>query len=268
MNALRSDYTTYGRFFIVGSEERIRRVMTDPTLPSYLSGNEKGDTSKVQITTDDWPYFYQRARGIPLSLALLSVVLVVFCWLALKRTGVDLAALRWHFFFLGAGFMLLEAQIVSRMALLFGTTWLVNSIVVGGVLLLIAAANLVVRSIPDVPYGIAYAGILVSLGVAYLVPLEDFFFPSIWMRAAVATVVLCLPVFFAGIVFIRSFREAGFEGKALGTNLFGALVGGLLESMSLWTGIKSLVLLAAILYGASYLTLRSGTAFRTREVKQ
>jgi spermidine synthase len=258
MNALHSDYTTSGRFFVAGSEKRIRHVMSDPTLPSYLAGNEKieaSDVPKVQITTDDWPYFYQHARGIPLSLALLSFVLVAFCWLALKRTGVDLAALHWHFFFLGAGFMLLEAQIVSKMALLFGTTWLVNSIVVGGVLLLIAAANLLVRSIPQIPYEVAYAGILVSLGVAYLVPLDDFFLPSIWMKAPAATVVLCLPAFFAGIIFIRSFKEARFDGKALGANLFGALVGGLLESMSLWTGIKSLVLLAAILYSASYLTL-------------
>ncbi len=47
------------------------------------------------------------------------------------------ATLNWHFFFLGAGFFLLEAQIISKMALLFGTTWLVNSIVISGLLLLI-----------------------------------------------------------------------------------------------------------------------------------
>ena len=257
MNALRSDYNTPGRFFIAGAAERIQHVMNDPALPSYLSANEKMGASKTQITTDDWPYFYQHERGIPLSLKLLCIALVAFCWLELKRTGVDLSALRWHFFFLGAGFMLLEAQIVSKMALLFGTTWLVNSIVVGGLLLLIAAANLLVRSIPGIPYGIAYAGILVSLGVNYLVPLDQFFLPDVWMKALVATVVLCLPVFFAGIVFIRSFEAAKFAGQALGSNLFGALIGGLLESMSLWTGIRSLVLLAAILYGASYLCLAS-----------
>jgi spermidine synthase len=268
MNALQSSYNTPGRFFIAGSAERIQHVMNDPERPSYLSTDDKVGTSEAQITTDDWPYFYQRERGIPLSLKLLCLALVAFCWLALKRTGVDLSCFRWHFFFLGAGFMLLEAQIVSKMALLFGTTWLVNSIVVGGLLLLIAAANLLVRGIPDIPYDLAYAGILVSLGVNYLVPLDEFFLPNVWMKALVATSVLCLPVFFAGIVFIRSFRKAGFEGRALGTNLFGALVGGLLESMSLWTGIKSLVLLAAVLYGASYLTLRSGIAFRTTEVNQ
>jgi spermidine synthase len=257
MNALQSEYTTSGRFFIAGNQERIRHVLNDPALPSYLAENDKGDVSNSQMTTDDWPYFYQRQRGIPPSLALLSLVLLAFCWFVLKRTGVDLAALSWHFFFLGAGFMLMEAQIVSRMALLFGTTWLVNSIVVGGVLLLITAANLLVRGIPQIPYAVAYAGVFVSLAVGYLVPLDDLFLPSFWMKALAATAVLCLPVFFAGIIFIQSFKGAGFDGKVLGANLFGALVGGLLESLSLWTGIKSLVLLAAILYGASYLTLRS-----------
>lgn len=255
MSALRSDYTTPGRFFIAGSEERIRGVMSDPSLPTHLFPNEKITASHVQLTTDDWPYFYQRGRGIPLNVVLLSLTLVAFCWFALRRTGVDVVTLQWHFFFLGAGFMLLEAQIVSKMALLFGTTWLVNSIVVGGLLLLIAAANLLVRVTPQFPYGIAYMGIFVSFGLGYLVPLHDLFVPSPWMRALGAMVVLCLPVFFAGIIFIRSFQSAGFEGKALGANLFGALVGGLLESMSLWTGIRSLILLAAGLYGASYLTL-------------
>jgi spermidine synthase len=259
MTAPYSDYTTVGRFFIAGSEERIQRVLNDPALPSYLSANDKPDLSNARMTTDDWPYFYQRESGLPPSLALLSLVLIAFCWLALRRTGVDLAGLSWHFFFLGAGFMLMEAQIVSRMALLFGTTWLVNSIVVGGVLLLITAANLLIHRLHRISYVAAYAGVFLSLALGYLVPMDYLFLSSIWIKVPAATAVLCLPVFFAGIIFVQSFRGARFEGKALGANLFGALVGGLLESMSLWTGIKSLVLLAAILYGVSYLTLKSDT---------
>ena len=36
----------------------------------------------------------------------------------------------------------------------------------------------------------------------------------------------------------------------------GAMLGGLLESVSLWTGLHSLLLLAALFYLASYLTVR------------
>ena len=160
VSAVSSFYTTAGRFFIAGSPERIRQAMTDPALQSYLLNNPAVENSGVRITTDDWPYLYQRDRGIPLSFGLLSLILVLFCWQLLRRTGMPLASLRWHFFFLGAGFMLLEAQIVSKMALLFGTTWLVNSVVVGGLLLLIVAANILVQKFPGFPYAAAYAGIL------------------------------------------------------------------------------------------------------------
>ena len=59
------------------------------------------------------------------------------------------------------------------------------------------------------------------------------------------------------MIFIRSFSKAGFKGEALGANLMGALMGGLLESISFWTGIRFLVLLAGALYLGSYLALRA-----------
>lgn len=52
---------------------------------------------------------------------LISLVLVAVCWNVMKRTAVPVSEIAWPFFFLGAGFMLMESQIVSRMALLFGT---------------------------------------------------------------------------------------------------------------------------------------------------
>jgi hypothetical protein len=174
-----------------------------------------------------------------------------------RINGWGIRNLRWHFFFLGAGFLLLEAQIISKMALLFGTTWVVNSIVISALLLLILCANVVVQQRERIPYWLAYTGMFGSFGLAWLVPLDRLFFHSLIVRATVATPVLCLPVFFAGIIFIRSFAQAGFSGKALGANLFGALMGGLLESLSFWMGLKALLLIAALLYVASALTLRS-----------
>ena len=77
------------------------------------------------------------------------------------------------------------------------------------------------------------------------------------MKTGVTALVLCLPVLFAGIIFIRSFAQAGFASDALGSNLFGALVGGPLESLSFWLGTKSLTLLALCLYLGSALALRA-----------
>ena len=168
-----------------------------------------------------------------------------------------LRSARWHFFFLGAGFLLLEAQIISKMALLFGTTWVVNSVVIAGLLLLIVAANLLAEFGMDFPVRWAYAGIFATILISYFVPLDRLFFPSTLAKALTAVLVLCLPVFFAGIVFIRSFAREGSPAEALGANLFGGLVGGLLESLSLWTGIRSLVILAGLLYLASWMALRA-----------
>ncbi len=95
---------------------------------------------------DDWPHLYLRAREIPwapigqgmLTVALLSVaLLLVFS----PARGVRL---NWEMFFLGAGFMLLETKGVVHMALLFGSTWVVNSIVFAAILVMILLTNLYV----------------------------------------------------------------------------------------------------------------------------
>ena len=248
-------YTTGGRFFITGSEERVARALSDPTVSKYVEQHSHIQMQPASVTTDDWPYFYQRSPGLPTPVILISTVLVFLCVLLLRDMGTPIRSLQWHFFFLGAGFLLLEAQIISKIALLFGTTWVVNSIVIGGLLVLILLANTLVGFKPTFPVTPAYVGLLATLAVGYLVPVRAIFFASLSARIVAATLVLCLPVFFAGIVFIKSFALAGFSPEALGSNLLGAMVGGMLESVSLWTGIRSLSILAAILYIASWIAL-------------
>jgi hypothetical protein len=52
-------------------------------------------------------------------------------------------------------------------------------------------------------------------------------------------------VFFAGLILISSLQRIGSRAEAFGSNLLGSLVGGLLESLSYWTGLQALVLVAA-----------------------
>jgi hypothetical protein len=54
-----------------------------------------------------------------------------------------------------------------------------------------------------------------------------------------ALAVLCLPVYFAGIIFALSFAEVSFNSEAFGSNLLGVVVG-VLESISFWTGLRVL----------------------------
>jgi spermidine synthase len=249
-------FDTSGRFFVGGSRERLAQAASDPALAAYLATHSKMPLQEARLTTDDWPYFYQHAPGLPISVILVSLAVLIVCGWFLRQTGGERAGGELHFLFLGAGFMLLEAQIVSKMALLFGTTWVVNAIVVSGLLCLIVAANLVYGSVPRIPLWIAYAGLFATLAGMFAVPVEKFFFASWLARAVVSTLALCLPVFFAGIIFVSSFARAGFRGSALGSNLFGSLLGALLESFSLWFGLRSLAIIAAALYVLSAIFLR------------
>src|SRR5205085_2872577 len=62
----------------------------------------------VAPATDDWPFLYMRAPGLPSHYAVaLSAVLAISIaavWLSL---GSDRGGWSWQFFFYGAGFMLL-----------------------------------------------------------------------------------------------------------------------------------------------------------------
>ncbi|HKV79858.1 MAG TPA: hypothetical protein VJP02_17040 [Candidatus Sulfotelmatobacter sp.] len=252
-------YDSSGRFFVSGSAERLAKATAEPALAAYLASHGNMPMESARVTTDDWPYFYQHEPGLPIIVILVSIaVLVVFGWF-LRQASAEGAGLDFHFMLLGAGFMLLEAQIVSKMALLFGTTWVVNAVVVSGLLCLIVGANFVYGAFPRIPLAAAYAGLFLALAVLYVVPMQKLFFESWSLRAIVATFALCTPVFFAGIIFVSSFARAGFRGSALGSNLFGALIGGLLESASLWFGLKSLTIFAAILYLGSAIFLSRAT---------
>jgi spermidine synthase len=250
-----SKYSSGGQFFVVGSKDRLEKALSSPGLDTYLKSHLRVEMEPAHLTTDDWPFFYQHEPGLPLIVIIMSVLLVILTRLLITQTGTAGSKINWHFFFLGAGFLLLEAQIISRMAMLFGTTWLVNSIVIAAILVLIVAANLLVDTWPAIPLNFAYLGIGICMVISYLLPLESLFFQSFWTKALLATLILCSPVAFASIVFIRSFAAYNFSGVALGSNLLGAVVGGMLESVSLWTGIRSLVIFAGILYFLSFVFL-------------
>jgi SAM-dependent methyltransferase len=244
-------------FFIVGNGDRIERVLAaNPEMKKFVDSRPTVQVADASPSTDDWPYLYQQSRGVPVVVWVLSVGLTIVCGLAFRKLKPAGAGIQWHFFFLGSAFMLLEVQIISKAALLFGTTWLVNSIVISSLLVFILLSNLVVSLFPNVPRHLAYVGLLGTLALSYLLPADALFFDSMVVRGVAAAALYCSPVFFAGLIFITSFREAGFRAEAFGSNLMGALVGGLLESLSYLIGIKALVIAAAFLYFASAMTTK------------
>ncbi|PYV09434.1 MAG: hypothetical protein DMG07_23205, partial [Acidobacteria bacterium] len=116
------DAATGGRFFIAGSQSRIDATVSSPQMLAFLRSQGGLDVEEAVLTTDDWPYFYQHQPGLPVNVIVISAAVVFMWWWFVHRTSPGGLSIRWQFFFLGAGFLLLETQIVSKMALLFGTT--------------------------------------------------------------------------------------------------------------------------------------------------
>jgi hypothetical protein len=211
-------------------------------------------TYETEITTDDWPYLYLKARQIPLLYYLLAVVMLtlfVYAKWRLKIEGLIVRwnVSRWHFFFLGAAFLLLEVQNISKAAVVLGNTWSVNAVIISGILVMILIANLIVAWFPKVapPFPVFVLLIGSCLGL-YFVDIAQFTGLPYYQRAVLVGALTTLPVLFSGIVFIRSFSVAKGKDSALGANLIGSLVGGLLQSVTFITGIKALLLIVAVLY--------------------
>ena len=84
-------------------------------------------------------------------------------------------------------------------------------------------------------------------------------------RFALAVLIAFAPIFLANLVFTQRFRGVGDSTVAFGSNLLGAMVGGIIEYMSLITGYRMLLVVVAALYGLAFLTGRRHLTVTTPE---
>ena len=202
---------------------------------------------------DDWPYLYLKGRNVPahyvVALAMMLGITVLFVGIGGGRTlagGVDATM-----FLMGAGFLLVETKSVTEMSLLFGSTWTVNLMVFTSILVMVLAANLVVQRRKQMRTAPLFAGLLVSLGIAYAVPISQLLWLGPVGQWVVGGLLVALPVLFASLIFSTLLAQRADPARALAYNLLGAIVGGALEYSSMVVGIKGLYLLAAVVYGAA-----------------
>jgi hypothetical protein len=145
---------------------------------------------------------------------------------------------------------------VVQFALLFGTTWFVNAAVFAGILLSVLAAVEVARRVRLPRPRYLYLALLAALAVTWTVPQTALLELSPPVRFLAATVVAFTPIFLANLVFAQRFKDVGSSTVAFGANLLGAMVGGMLEYLSLLWGYRSLLALVAVLYGLAFLAGR------------
>ena len=226
--------------------------------PAVLRCEERWDPrnrSVVAPAVDDRPFLYLQERSIP-TRYVVALVLVLLASIVFVRVGggsfrpmlryVDL-------FFMGAAFLLLETKSVVQFALLFGTTWFVNSLVFVGVLLSVLLAIEVERRMRIARPGLLMGILFIGLSIGWLIPTGSLLGLPIVPRLLAAVALAFFPIFIANLIFAERFRDTEDPTAAFGANLLGAMVGGTLEYLSLLTGFRALLFLVAALYGAAYL---------------
>ena len=244
-----------------------RQIAQNPRLNSLIDRLQQEFPLDLKyntvIATDDWPYIYLEMPRIPSLYYLLAVLLLAVFVRSYRRWGASGIAARWgrshwHFFFLGAAFLLLEVQTVSKASVVLGNTWQVNAVIVSGVLAMALLANLIVHKFPRLPLSVAYIGLIGTCLALYFVDLAQFAFLPYATKALIVGGLTTLPTLFSGIIFVRSFAATARKDEALGANMAGALVGAMLQSVTFVTGTSALLLIVVGLYCLSFLT-RPGT---------
>ncbi|MGH2630672.1 MAG: spermidine synthase [Actinomycetota bacterium] len=244
-----------------GAGARGRTVITASVDPGAVTCDDVWQRPPVQPTpeTDDFPFPYLLARGIPGSYQIALLSILAASVLAVRVAGGPLRAMRSYvdLFFMGAAFLLLETTNVVRFALLFGTTWFVNALVFAGILVSVYLAIEVTRRWPVRRPSVLYVPLFVAIAIAWVVPLGPLLALDPIPRFVAAVALGFTPVFIGNLVFANRFRDVGSSTIAFGTNLLGAMVGGLLEYGALVVGYRSLLVGVAALYAAALFTGRS-----------
>ena len=208
----------------------------------------------ADVSTDDWPFFYMPHRIYPVSyvwmMALILLVSVVLFWNFVgERPRFSHAA----YFFMGAGFMLVETKAITELGLMFGNTWQVIGIVILAVLIMAYLANLVVMKLGFRRISAPLILLILSL-VAGVAVAKAGGMPATMLGQLLAVVVLTAPMFFSGIAFSSLLAGSGDIAGALAMNLLGAMCGGLLEYNSMYFGFQFLYWIAMALYGAALIS--------------
>ena len=253
---------------------RLSTLTADPVVPDrVLAYNQSHDSAparmhardtSVEAATDDWPFLYLRNRHLPthygIALLVILVVSTLSVWGVDRRLHVHATApagWSWHFFLLGAGFMLLEAKSIIQFALLWGSTWVVASLAIASVLAMALVANYVVAR-TEIRRPWAVGGVLLALLAAnYLVPIGRIAFASRALESLFYAVLVFSPILCAGLLFGSAIKHSTSLARDYGTNLLGAMVGGVGEYLSLLTGFQVLLLLIAVCYVGALVARRA-----------
>ena len=267
-----------GVMFVTGDLENVQKQLNqNSSLSAYIKQLQTANpiqlTDNTKITTDDWPYFYLESPKIPLLYYLLIGLIIIIFVRSYRKWQADnnpslVSRTSWHFFFLGAAFLLLEVQNISKASVVLGNTWQVNAVIISSILGMALLANWIAYKFPKLSITPVYLSLIATCLGLYILDLARFGFLPYFTKAVIIGTLTSLPMFFSGIIFVRSFAIAKEKNNALGANLIGALAGALLQSITFITGIKALLLVVAGFYILSLLTAPDSSEQRAGGIEE
>ena len=216
-----------------------------------VSARYANEQIEASVSTDDWPFFYVPKRVYPWSYVIvLGLLLAASVLVTANFAGQDLRFGNLAFFFLGAGFMLVETKGITEMSLTFGNTWQVVGVVIAGVLSMAYLANLYVSRVGVRRPAIPFLLLLGAIALGWFVSTRGGL-PTTPLGKLGTVVVLTLPMLFSGLVFSSLLKNAGNIASVMAINMLGSMLGGVLEYNSMYFGFRFLYLLAAAIYVAA-----------------
>lgn len=230
--------------------ESVAALAIGPTIEGNLS------TQRITPATDTWPFLYMERPALPAMYLFIMYLFVSAGVVSIWLTGhADRRSALVHvpFALMGAAFFLLETKSVIAFSLLFGATWVVNSLVFFAILCSVLVANLIVaRWTVQRPWPL-FAILLAVLAVQYLVPLRLLLdIENFSLRYVVTSAMLFAPVFVANLVFSSFFKDTAQSAAAFGWNITGTMIGAALEYTSMAIGYRNLTLIVLVLYASCF----------------
>jgi hypothetical protein len=246
---------------------RLATLTSDPEVPERVTAYGQSHAPSparlhtrdagVEPATDDWPFLYMHTRHIPrhylYTLALILAVSVAAVFWVLRGQG---GGWSWEFFFLGAGFMLLETKAIIQFALLWGSTWVVASLAIAAVLGMALIANFIVSRVEIERRWVVGAVLIALLALNAMIPVGRVTFESRGAESIFYAILMFSPILCAGLLFGSAIKRSRSLPRDFGTNLLGAMVGGVAEYLSLITGFSLLLVLVALFYLGALATHR------------
>ena len=252
---------------IILAGPRLAALTTEPVIPDRVTAYGQSHAPSparmhvrddgVEPATDDWPFLYLHTRHVPAHyLATLALILgvsaIAVFWVLRGQSG----AWSWEFFFLGAGFMLLETKAIIQFALLWGSTWVVASLAIAAVLGMALIANFIVSRVEVTRPWLVGGALIALLALNALIPVGRVGFDSRGAESVFYAILMFSPILCAGLLFGSAIKRSTSLPRDYGTNLLGAMVGGVAEYFSLVTGFSLLLGLVALFYLGALVTRR------------